>query len=239
MAIGVHGGVHHDVLDDIGRRIASGDPRPGAVFTLARLESEYGASRTVVREAVRVLESIRMVASRRRVGITVLPREHWDAFDPQLIQWNLAGPFRQQQLESLMELRVSVEPMAARLAATRATPGQRAELLRLAETLGDLGGRGLGDTAPYLDADLAFHGTLLAASGNPLLTALETPVHEVLSGRTNLGMTPGTPVPGTLEDHLLTAQAIAAGDAEAAERHSRSHMRTVWNEIAGGPAADR
>ncbi|MGW9114464.1 FadR/GntR family transcriptional regulator [Microbacterium sp. NPDC055683] len=230
MAIGMHG----DVLDDLGRRIASGDPRPGSVFTLAQLEADYNASRTVVREAVRVLESIRMVSSRRKVGITVLPRERWDAFDPQLIQWNLHGPFRQQQLEALMELRVSVEPMAARLAAVRASPAQRAEIMRLAERLNALGARGLGDSEEYLTADLAFHGTLLAASGNPLLTALETPVHEVLSGRAHLGLTPGVPAEGTLEDHMRTARAIADGDADAAERHSRSHMRTVWSEIADG-----
>jgi DNA-binding FadR family transcriptional regulator len=224
--------VHGDVLDDLGRRIASGDPRPGSVFTLAQIESEYGASRTVVREAVRVLESIRMVASRRRVGITVQPREQWDAFDPQLIRWNLDGPFRQQQLEALMELRVSVEPMAARLAAARATAAQRAELLRLAERLRELGAQGRGDSPDYLQADLDFHGTLLEASANPLLTALVTPVHDVLTGRAHHGLTPGTPAPGTLEQHVRTAQAIAAADADAAERHSRSHMRTVWQEIA-------
>lgn len=233
MAIGVHG----DVLDDLGSRIASGDPQPGAVFTLAQLERDYGASRTVVREAVRVLESIRMVASRRKVGITVLPREQWDAFDPHLIQWNLRGRFRQQQLEALMELRVTVEPMAARLAAARATSAQRAELLRLAERLNTLGQTGKGDSEEYLAADLAFHGTLLAASGNPLLTALETPVHEVLSGRAKLGLTPGIPAEGTLEDHLLTARAIAEGDRDAAERHSRSHMMTVWSEIASDDVA--
>jgi len=53
----------------------------------------------------------------------------------------------------------------------------------------------------------------------------------VLTGRTQLGLTPSVPVAGTLEDHLGVAKAIAAGDADAAERHSRSHMRTVWGEI--------
>ena len=90
------GGTHRDVLGELGRRIAAGTIRPGSVLTLAGIEQDQGASRTVVREAVRVLESIGMVESRRRVGITVRPREHWDAFDPQLIQWNLEGPFRQQ-----------------------------------------------------------------------------------------------------------------------------------------------
>ncbi|MFL0410535.1 FadR/GntR family transcriptional regulator [Microbacterium paludicola] len=226
------GGTHRDVLGELGRRIATGMIRPGSVLTLAGIEQDLGASRTVVREAVRVLESIGMVESRRRVGITVRPREHWDAFDPQLIQWNLDGPFRQQQLEALAELRVATEPMAARLAARRATPTQRAELRRLAERLVELGERGEGASEPYLEADVAFHALLLAASGNPLLAVLERPVHAVLEGRTRLGLTPAVPAEGTLEEHMRVALAVAEGDADAAERHSRAHMHTVWEEMS-------
>ncbi|MET0830683.1 MAG: FCD domain-containing protein, partial [Microbacterium sp.] len=208
MATGMHG----DVLNELGRRIAAGDPRPGTVLKLAQLEQEHSASRTVIREAIRVLENIGMVAARRRVGITVQPREHWDALDPYLIQWSLRGPLRHQQLESLMELRVAVEPMAASLAAERATVTQRAELLRLAEQLNDLGQQGLGQTEEYLGADIAFHALLLTSSGNPLLAAMATPVAEELAGRTKLGLHPTVPAPGTLEQHLVLARAIASGD---------------------------
>lgn len=224
--------LHGDVLDDLGRRIVSGELSDGEVLTLAQLEQEYGASRTLVRETVRVLESMGMLASRRRVGITVQPRTRWDQFDPKIIQWTLHGEGRQQHLEALMELRVAVEPMAAALAARRASDAQRTEIQRLAEVLDDLGRRGLGDTEPYLDADLAFHALVLAASGNPLLAALERPVREVLTGRTRLGLHPSTPAPGTLEQHLRVAVDIARGDDAAAERHSREHLRGVWGEIA-------
>lgn len=223
--------LHGDVLDDLGRRIASGELSEGEVLTLARLEAEYGASRTLVRETVRVLESMGMLASRRRVGITVQPRTRWDEFDPKIIQWTLSGAGRQQHLEALMELRVAVEPMAAGLAARRASDEQRAEIQRIAEILDDLGRRGLGDTQAYLDADLAYHALVLAASGNPLLAALERPVREVLTGRTRLGLHPSTPVPSTLEQHLQVAVDIASGDDAAAEQHSREHMRGVWGEI--------
>ncbi|WP_309065753.1 FadR/GntR family transcriptional regulator [Microbacterium sp.] len=226
--------LHGDVLDDLGSRIAQGLLRPGHVLTLAQLEQEYSASRTVVREAVRVLESIRMLSSRRRVGITVLPRDQWNELDPQLIQWNLRGRHRQQQLESLMELRVAVEPMAARLAARRATPQQRTELQRLAEELGDLGRRGRALDDAYLQADIDYHTLLLTASGNPLLAALQVPVREVLLGRTRLGLHPPIPAAGTLEDHLRVAVDIGAGDADAAERHSRSHLLGVLGELRPG-----
>lgn len=224
-------GIHTELVELLGSRIASGEIPPGDVLTLAAIEDSSGASRTVVREAVRVLESLGMLASRRRVGITVRPREEWDAFAPSLIRWNLAGPFRQRQLEALMELRIAVEPMAARLAADRATSAQRAELRRLATRLRALGGRGEGASDAFLDVDVAFHDLLLAASGNPQLIALRAPVREVLTGRSRLGLTPQVPAPGTLEEHEAVADAIATGDGAAAEDHSRTHMRGVWREI--------
>lgn len=226
-------GVHDGIVDGIGARIAAGDLPIGSVLTLAGLEEELGASRTAVREAVRVLESLGMVASRRRVGITVQPRVQWDTFSPSLLRWNLEGPMRQQQLESLMELRVAVEPMAARLAAMHASDAQRAELRHHAETLRSLGDQHLGRTAEFLEADIAFHAVLLHASGNPQLTALSGAVAEELRGRTSLGLAPDVPAPGTLEEHVRVAAAILAADAEAAEDHSRSHMRAVWAEVRG------
>lgn len=226
-------GLHEDIVDALGGAIAAGRIPPGSVLTLAQLEAEHQASRTVVREAVRVLESIGLVSSRRRVGITVQPRERWDAFSPQLLAWNLQGPFRQQQLEALMELRVAVEPMAARLAAQRASAAERAELTRLAEVLVGLGRRGLGTSEEFLDADVAFHALLLRASGNPQIVALQTPVGALLRGRSRLGLHPVVPAPGTLEDHTRVAAAIRAGDAEEAEMLSRTHMRGVWHEVQG------
>ena len=67
-------GSHGFVLDLLGRRIASGEIPEGTVLTLAGLEQEFAASRTLIREAVRVLESLGMLRSRRRVGITVQER---------------------------------------------------------------------------------------------------------------------------------------------------------------------
>lgn len=230
--------MHNTVLDSLGTRIASGDPAPGSSFTLADLERDYGASRTTAREAIKVLESIRMVQSRKRVGITIAPREEWDALNEHLIRWNLAGPFKQRQFEALLELRVAVEPIAARLSAIRASDAQRAELLRLASRLHGLGSQGLGDSEAYLATDLEYHSLLLASSQNPQFTILRGPVNLVLSWRAGLGMTPAVPYEGTLDAHLATARAIVAGDADGAERHARSHVRTVWSEIAPKHSGD-
>ena len=52
------------------------------MLTLDGIDHEYAVSRSVAREAIRVLESMGMVASRRRVGVTVLPGSRWNVFDP-------------------------------------------------------------------------------------------------------------------------------------------------------------
>jgi len=224
-------GSHGFVLDLLGRRITAGEIPEGSVLTLAGLEQEFAASRTLIREAVRVLESLGMLRSRRRVGITVQPRTDWHALDGAIVRWNLAGPRPQEQLLALMELRSAVEPAAARLAAERATPADRASLVVLAEELDTLGRAGRGDSDEYLNVDIAFHSLLLAAGGNPLLAQLKGPVEEILTGRTGLGLTPAIPAEGTLDNHLATAHAIAAGDPTAAELAARAYVSIVTQEV--------
>jgi DNA-binding FadR family transcriptional regulator len=231
-------GTHARLVQALGGRIASGDLPSGTVLTLADLEREFDASRTAVREAVRVLESLELVRSRRRVGITVQPRETWRVLDGQLIRWTLAGPGRQRQLVELMELRAALEPAAARLAAERATDEQRTALVGVAAELDRLGRAGRGDSPEYLATDIEFHTLLLAASGNLLYAELAAPVREILQGRTELGLTPAVPVRGTLDAHVAAAAAVAAGDGEAAEHHVRTHLAIVSHEVADGTDAD-
>lgn len=222
---------HTSVLDDLGMRIASGGLPVGRVLTLATLEAEYGVSRTVIREAVRVLEAMGMLESRRRVGITVRRMEAWSALDPRLIGWQLSGPQRDQQIAVVTELRAAVEPIAARLSAVRATDVQRAEIVRLASLLETLGAQGKGASEEYLGADIAFHDLILDASGNLMLAANKAAIAEVITGRSRVGLTPAVPEHEALHNHVETARAIARGDAEAAERHTRRYVDAVLGEV--------
>ena len=79
------------MLDRIGTEITSGARPVGTVLTLEGIGVEYGVSRSVAREAVRVLESMGLLASRRRVGATVQPRTGWNLFDPRVVAWRLEG----------------------------------------------------------------------------------------------------------------------------------------------------
>jgi len=183
-------GLHDNVLSALGTGIVSGGMAPGQVITLDGVGSGHGVSRSVAREVIRVLESMGLVASRRRVGITIQPQENWNVFDPRVIRWRLESSDRAAQLISLSELRRGFEPTAAALAAERADPHQ---CRVMAAAVSDMVVHGRsGDLEAYLLADKLFHQTLLEASGNEMFRALNGVVAEVLTGRTHHGMMPQT-----------------------------------------------
>ncbi|MDR0284396.1 MAG: GntR family transcriptional regulator, partial [Propionibacteriaceae bacterium] len=159
-------GLHADVLQQLGSAITSRRLAPGTIVTLEDLEATYGASRSVVREVVRVLESDGLVALRRRVGVVVLPPGNWNLFDSQIIRWRLASTGRLDQLRALMEVRVAVEPEAARLAALRSRRVDAGALMGLAGRLWVAGEQ--DDLAEFLELDIQFHQVVLASSGNDM-----------------------------------------------------------------------
>jgi DNA-binding FadR family transcriptional regulator len=213
------GQLHGGILDDVGSRIVGGGLGPGAVLTLEGISREYAVSVSVAREVVRVLESMGLVSSRRRVGVTVLDRGGWNVFDPRLIRWRLAGDDRAGQLQSLSELRGGFEPVAAGLAARHASSEQCGIL---AAAVSDMVVHGhAGDLEAYLAADITFHRTMLEASGNEMYRALAGVVTEVLTGRTHHHLMPARPNPDAIELHDVVARAIRVGDAAAAERAMR------------------
>lgn len=213
------GGLHSRVLAELGPAIASGEYAPGTVLRIDELERRYGVSRTVVREAVRVLESMNLVETRRRVGITVRPTEHWHVFDPALIRWRLTGADRPRQLRSLTTLRTAVEPVAAGLAALAATPDQCGKITHLAAEMAAAARS--GDLRQYLVPDIAFHRLMLDASGNEMFARLGDVVAEVLTGRTEHQVMFEAPDPEAVTLHVRVAEAVRARDAENAERLMR------------------
>jgi DNA-binding FadR family transcriptional regulator len=225
-------GLHVDLLDALGMRLITGALPSGQVLTLEAIADEHGVSRPVAREAVRVLQSMGMLASRRRVGVTVLPRSEWNVFDPRLIHWRLDSDDRDAQLLSLSELRRGFEPVAAGLAAERATPDQCKTLAGAASDMLVLGRT--GDLEAYLRADLVFHHTLLEASGNEMLQAMAEVVTQVLAGRTHHGLMPSSPNPQAIALHEAVAQAVRSQDAAGAE----VAMRAIIDESAAAMRAE-
>lgn len=230
-------GLHAATVDRLGLAVCRGEMASGSVVRIDELEERFGVSRSVVREALRVLAAMGMVASRRRVGVQVRPPTEWNLYDPQVIRWRLASHGRVAQLRSLSELRTAVEPQAAALAAMRAPLASASELMGLSGKLWEAGRS--GDTDLFLRLDIQFHRLVLASSGNEMFGMLDSLVAEVLTGRTHYGLIPQHPHEEALQMHVDVASAIQRGnafDAHAAMldimTRAMNEMSTLWNEEA-------
>lgn len=213
------------ILDTIGVAITSGEMNEGEVVTLDTLQRRFSVSRTTARDVMRVLESMNLVRSRRRVGLVVQPRGAWNVFDARLIRWRLDGSQRDTQLRSLTELRVAIEPLAAAAAARFAETADREKIVEIAAEMRKVGEA--GDLEEFLRLDIAFHTLLLKSSKNEMFAALTDVIAEVLAGRTHHGLMPSSPLEEALHEHELIALAVARSDPESAEMHMLATLSEV------------
>ena len=195
----------------------------GDSLTLEDMQSRFGISRTVAREVAKTLESLSAVWVRRRVGLVARPFSEWQALNRQVIEWRLHSTQREQQLYSLTELRLAVEPAAAASAARLAPidvkakfPVYAAQMRQAAET-SEEGEDGL---SRFHELDVEFHSLILRESGNELFAAL--------AGTIELGKYPMKPKPAALDAHDAVADAIAKGEPERA----RTAMLDIVDEVA-------
>lgn len=229
-------GLHAKVLEDLGSAIADGSLAAGTVLQIEELEERCAVSRSVVREAVRVLASMGLVTMRRRVGVQVLPNSEWNVYDPEVVRWRLETSGRLAQIQSLTELRIAVEPEAAKLAATRAPQEQAAEILALAGDLWVAGNE--TDSERFLELDIEFHRLILMASGNEMFSALHPLIAEGLTGRTHHGLMPERPHLEALQLHMDVAVAIQrsrSDDAHAAMEAIMDRAIAEMRELSRPP----
>lgn len=213
------------VVDDLGLRIVCGDLRPGtALPTEADLAAELAVSRTVVREAIKVLAAKGLVQSRPKTGTRVLPRNSWNLIDPDVLAWQFAVGVEPGFFRDLNEVRDVIEPRAAELAAERATAAERQELDRLLAAME----ASAGDPRAYLERDLQFHETVLRATHNEVLAQMaDTLLYALRAGRQGTVQTPGGPATAN-RSHRAVVEAIGRGDVAAA----RGAMETVVRAAA-------
>lgn len=221
------------VLDELGRTIVARQRPAGAVLRIEDLQEEYGVSRTVVRDALRSLESMHLVRARRSVGVTVQPEREWNVFSQDVVRWRLQHD-GEEQIRSFVSLRLAVEPVAASLAAAAAPPGLGARLVELADRMAaEAEAR---DLDAFLVHDLAFHAAILQACGNEMFAALSDVTGEALRARHEKDLMPQRPLDVPVLLHRLVAVAIRDGDPATAESAMRQILAEV-RSVVGGPGA--
>src|SRR5690606_34968774 len=157
------------VMPDVTRAIASdifsGRYQPGqSLPTENELGAELGVSRTVIREALKVLAAKGLVLSRPRVGTIVCEQDSWNVIDPQVLAWHAEHRLDDRLFDAILETRRAIEPLVTELAAQRATLREIADLETAWRGMADAG----EDVAAFAHADIDFHQILYTASHNPI-----------------------------------------------------------------------
>jgi DNA-binding FadR family transcriptional regulator len=219
-------GLHREVVHQLGLLILGNGTAPGTtLLDETALSERFGVSRTVVREAIKVLASKGLVESRPKVGTQVRPRRYWNLLDSDVLTWRYEVGPDEGFLEDLSEVREIIEPPGAALAAERASADEVAEILAWCGRMEDAAAE---DGDDYIDADMAFHSVILEACHNDLLAQLSDTITMVLRLSRRLTVSvPGSSL-AAMPAHWAVARAI--GDHEP--REAESAMRELLHMTA-------
>jgi len=220
------------LLDSVGKAIVVGAYDSSPFPTEADLAKQYAVSRSVTREAVKMLTAKGLLAARPRKGTSVQPPRSWNLFDPDVLRWMLERKFSLDLLRQFTELRIAIEPRAAWLAAGAA---DAEGIAAITAGYGRMVAAETGNDDP-LEADIAFHIAILDASANPfyaqfrdvVTTALRTSIRFTnrFKGRT-----------ASLPQHRAVLTAIEARDQAAAHRAMATLIEDVMALIADAERA--
>jgi DNA-binding FadR family transcriptional regulator len=203
----------YGIANELGIAIVTGVYSAGNPIPIeAELCRKYGASRSVLREAVKMLTAKGLLGARPRRGTWVQPEEKWNLLDPDVLGWLLERKYSPALLIEFTEIRLAVEPGAAALAARVAGPEEKAAIRHGIERMQ---AADRGDDDP-LDSDIAFHVAVLRASRNRFyaqLTGFTATALRFSIQTTNRYK--GVQL-ASIADHKKVADAIIAGKSVAA-----------------------
>jgi DNA-binding FadR family transcriptional regulator len=212
----------YGMLDSLGRDIVLGKYSDRPFPTEADLTEQHGVSRSVTREAVKMLTAKGLLSARPRQGTAVQPSGNWNLFDTDVLRWLLERRFSIDLLRQFNELRVAIEPEAAALAAKVADADDLASISAGLDRMREAE-RGSDDP---LDADIAFHIAILQATKNPFYGQFQNIVSTAL--RTSIRFT--NRIKGrtaSVDDHAAVQEAIARRHPDKA----RKAMRHLIGEV--------
>ena len=204
-----------EVVERIGGQIVRGDVAPGGSLPIeAELAKQHDTSRTVIREAVKMLTAKGLVGSRPRRGTYVEPEAKWNILDPDVLRWTLQRRFSFELMRDFLVVREGIEPKAA---AAAATLQDRAAIARIAARLDDMREADEG-RMDSLESDIAFHIAILHASGNRFFIQFSHVIDTALRFSIRLTNSVKGVRMASVADHERIYRAIERGDAAGAEQ---------------------
>ncbi|MDB6176240.1 FadR/GntR family transcriptional regulator [Paracoccus sp. Z330] len=214
---------------ELGRRIVGGHlPEGDLIEDETRLAARFSVSKSVVREAVKLLVGKGLLEVRRGDGTRVRRRNHWALLDDDVLAWHLASTPQPSFLRQLMDMRRIIEPKAAAWAATFGTDAQLAEIADAQQRM-EQDPRSIED---FVVADALFHRAILRAANNEFLTAMEGVIFSALLSSIPLTNADPRQNKSSIPFHQDLLQAITARNAAEAERAMERHLDDTSTRLA-------
>ncbi|HBO45622.1 MAG TPA: hypothetical protein DD670_17185 [Planctomycetaceae bacterium] len=215
-------GLVREVVDRLREQILAGVYESGAAIPPeGRLGESLGVSRTVVREAMRILGAQGLVEVSQGKRPRVRPA------DPQTVVETF-GTYLQRgdhTLLDLIEVRLPLETAMVALAAERATAAQLAEMEKSIDEMA-----GATSLPKRVEADARFHELLAESTGNPLFSLLLTTVSGAMRRSRNQTISK-TGADRALKGHSAILAAVRAKDSDAARRAMLEHLRMAEEDL--------
>lgn len=221
------------IVEDLGIAIVTSRYSENNPFPVeADLCKQYGVSRSILREAVKMLTAKGLLSARPRQGTWVQPEDVWNLLDPDVLRWLLERKLSFSLLIEFTQMRLAFEPIAAALAALVAEPADKAAVMAAIDRMA-AAERGEDDP---LNSDIAFHLGVMHASGNRFYSQLSDLIVTALrfSIRTT-NYFKGVKL-ASIADHKKVADAIMAGDAQTAETAMRGLIQEALDLIRSAQA---
>lgn len=215
------GSLTQQIVQELGVAIVTGKYSEEKGFPIeSEICEQYGASRSIVREAIKVLNAKGLLIARPRRGTSVRPKKEWNLLDPDVLYWMLNRRFSLDLLMDFTRARLAIEPAAAAEAARTATDAQVDRIEACLQDM-DAAAEGADD---LLEADVAFHVSILEASNNPFFRnmspMIETALHFSIRF-TNRELSRAFASP---EEHRRVLRAIRERDQETARAGSYAQL---------------
>ncbi|NUW33348.1 FadR family transcriptional regulator [Nonomuraea sp. SMC257] len=222
------------VTAELVERIVRGVHPPGtALPPEPALCEAFSVSRTVVREAVKVLQEKGLVQVRQGAGTMVNPPAMWDMLDELVLAATIAEDESLAILDDLVVTRRVLESDMANVAARLAGPDTVERLRALVDRMDEL----VDDPVTYADSDRAFHDTIMQTSGNRIargvVRALES---QVINTARYMGRTERALCVASNLGHRRIYERIAAHDPDGAAAAMFQHITEAWLVRRSGPA---
>lgn len=213
-------------------RLQPGDRLPGE----RELAERFGVGRGAVREALVVLETLRMIERRAGSGIYLRAVEKQGSIEAIVLQAELGIPLTGAEVREVVELRRILEMQAMRLAAERHSED---DVQRLDAILAE-GTRLVALGENLADYDAAFHLAMVEATGNHVFLRVVHAFYLMSRNRRRAYFADGQRAPLSHAQHVAMRDAVAAGDPDRAEAAMGGHLRGVesyWLELLERRAA--